>query len=65
MSGAKKSHKALFYRLIKAQYLLAMAGNEKEFAADKNPAEYANAVRRYHVAKRALRRATAALAEAQ
>jgi hypothetical protein len=65
MSGAEKSHKALTDRLIKAQYMLAMARNEKEFAAEKNPAEYANAVRRYHVAKRALQRATAALAEVQ
>ena len=56
---------ALFYRLIKAQTKLAMAGSAKEFAADLGPIEYQKAVRRYHVAKRAMQRATLALAEAR
>ena len=54
---------ALFYKLVKAQTKLAMAGNAKELAADLGPIEYQKAVLRYHAAKRAMQRATLALAE--
>jgi hypothetical protein len=56
---------ALFYKLIKAQTKLAMAGNAKELAADLGPIAYQKAVRQYHVAKRAMQRATLALTEAR
>ena len=59
----KDDHSILFYRAIKAQVRLAMAANRKEFAADINPVEYSKAVRQFHVAKRAARRASEALAE--
>lgn len=60
-----EKHTASFYRLIKAQAKLAMAGNAKELAADLGPIEYQKAVRRYHVAKRAMQRARLALTEAR
>lgn len=50
-------HRTLFYRVVQAQARLAMAGNRKELAKDVNPVEYSIAVRRFHVAKRAMRRA--------
>jgi hypothetical protein len=50
-------HRTLFYRVIRAQARLAMAANRKELARDVNPIEYSTAVRRFHVAKRAMRRA--------